>query len=311
MRISKTNSVAVVGCQGIDRYNAYSLVKNRAIGRVLFAGAGSEELAGETIRLLRATASGDGGKIEVGGVRDAAGVDIAIIAPQDDEIDDAGEDRLERVAHYVRGRTRELVEAGFDGILLIAVEPIDVMSYLAWRSSGFDHHRVIGIASGATAETQTITGSATWCSGNRPDVEFLDNCDPMCPMFGQAASNALNGRLEYSGNRISGLATCVTRVCEAIFRDEREVFPVSTLANGEYNVSGVYIDLPVLLGRVGVTRTLELPITAVAQRRMQRYAEELRNVIDKLTPLANAAAAAAGFMRNNHPGRNKENESIQ
>ena len=56
------------------------------------------------------------------------------------------------------------------------------------------------------------------------------------------------------------LATCITKICEAVLCDGREVLPISTIAAGEYGLSGVYMTLPAVVGRNGVEQIIQMPM---------------------------------------------------
>jgi L-lactate dehydrogenase len=66
--------------------------------------------------------------------------------------------------------------------------------------------------------------------------------------------------VEKKGNTAYAIAACVTRICEAVLRDEHTVLAVSTMLEREYGIEGVYLGTPCVVGRTGVERVLELPL---------------------------------------------------
>jgi|SRR5688572_315274 len=276
----KRKQVAIVGCDNIEVFSAYMLAKSSSINEVLLVGDGNTMLAEDLRMFLQGTSLKQTADVSAAEIEDAAGADVAVIASSvDREPDESWADHLRRVAGKVRADVRAIVGAGFDGVFLVTTNPIDVMAYVARQESGLPASRVIGLA--IEAENSQI-GAATWCSGFGSNSGFVDNCDPMCPYFQTVMKNIQNRKSPQ--NRTSSLATCVVSICEAILRDENEMFPVSAMVSGEPGVPGVYLNALCLLGHKGVKRVVKKRVTIGERQRMLRYAAELRSVVGELHP---------------------------
>lgn len=297
MRDKITTRVALIGCEHVDRTGALSLAQCDAVDGLLLIGKGCGRLADE---LCQAAAKATGRSIRevlTGTYGDAFNADIAVMAAGiGDAANRSPEERLRQTAAKMHETVSTLVSAGFNGVLLVITNPIDIMTHVAQRASGFSPQRVIGLGTGADCagiSQYTVQPPTIWCSAECSNVRFLDNCDPVCPTFAHALEQKRDvprSKYGYSGNRISSLATCVKQVCETILRDERSVLPVSTLAAGEYGISGVYMTLPCVLGRKGVERIVELPVTGDERQRMHIYAAAIRRAeADFLCPVVGAA----------------------
>lgn len=81
------------------------------------------------------------------------------------------------------------------------------------------------------------------------------------------------------GRRFS---SCVARICEVILRDEQTVLPVSTMTTGQHGVSGVYLSLPCVVGRGGVSRVIELPLDEAERAGLRASADLLGRTLDSL-----------------------------
>jgi L-lactate dehydrogenase len=173
--------------------------------------------------------------------------------------------------------------AGFGGILLVAANPVDVMSLLAFQRSGLPSARVIGtgtlldssrlrqeIAVRMGVAPGAVDGLVLGEHGDSEVVAFstlrvggldLDRFAPASkePDLAEVARNVRDAAYEIiagKGYTSFGVATAIVRICESIVRDERSVLPVSTLLGGELGVDGLYLSLPCVLGAEGVQRVL-------------------------------------------------------
>ena len=78
------------------------------------------------------------------------------------------------------------------------------------------------------------------------------------------------------GSTTFAIASCVTRICQAILRDERSVLPVSTLLTGQYGIRDVYLSTPCVVGARGVEQVIELPLNETELKDLRASADVLR-----------------------------------
>jgi len=90
--------------------------------------------------------------------------------------------------------------------------------------------------------------------------------------------------IKHKGYTSFAIASCVTRICEAILRDERTVLPVSTRLTGQYGIDGVYLSLPCVVGRGGVERVVALPLDEAELAGLRASAEVLRRTLASVRP---------------------------
>jgi len=296
---TETTCVALIGCVGIDPFDVLSLIKSGRPDEVVLIGEGCESLGEKVGSLVEKSNVSRDFRLFAGDLSDSAGADIAIVSTSVPESEnESPAEHLQRTANALRRKVRSLVDAGFDGVMLVATSPIDLMSFVAKDESGFPSERLMGLGTSVdyvARLTLYSTRANTWCSGMSFDPAFLDHCDPICPHFEsvvQKTSVVHLNDFDYGGNRTCGMATCVARICQAILNDEREIFPVSAFVNGEYEESGVYMTVPCIIGRNGIERIVKLPTTANEKLRIQAYAAELRNLLAELrSPSYNVASA--------------------
>jgi L-lactate dehydrogenase len=88
--------------------------------------------------------------------------------------------------------------------------------------------------------------------------------------------------IRHKGYTSFAIASCVTRICEAILRDEHTVLPVSTMLKGQYGISDVYLSLPCVVSRRGVERVIELPLDEEERAGLRASAEVLQRSLISL-----------------------------
>ena len=276
--------VVIIGAGHVGSTTAYGLML-RALFREIVLIDNDRDLAeAEAADLSDANALARPARIWAGDYADAVGARIAVITAG--AATHGAESRLSvaaRSAAIVAGCTGQLVEAGFTGIILVAANPVDLMTLVALRRSGFDPARVLG--SGTLLDTSRLRQTLSrrlqvapgavegWVLGEHGDSEVAAfstvrigglSLDRFCPP-GQAPDPVeVSTAVREAGYRIVqgkgytsfGVATAIVRICEAILRDERVVLPVSTLLTGQLGVEGLCFSLPCILGAGGVERIL-------------------------------------------------------
>jgi L-lactate dehydrogenase len=225
-----------------------------------------------------------------------------------------GETRLDLVHKNVgifRSIIPEIAKRGFDGILLIVANPVDILTYAALQMSGLPKERVIG--SGTVLDSARLRSKlgehlsvdsrsvhafivgehgdsefAAWSSANISGVPLSDFCE----MRGhyhheQSQENILESVKNSAYEIISkkhatyyGIAMSVKRICEAIVHDEKSILPVSVLMEGEYGLNDVCLSMPAIVGADGFEQHVPIPLSKEEQEELAKSAKALREVID-------------------------------
>ena len=303
------NRVAIVCCDYVSPTNAYSLLMSGAVEELVLIDKGNEKLHREVLNLLRSVPLGKPWQVYAGDYKDAAAADIAIIAAGVSPI--PGETKLNllsRNASIIRETVRKLKAVNFKGIILMMTNPVDILAQIAQEESGFPVRKVIGSGTVLNTERlQAIFGSeigfemrsahayftgenenlevATWCAARSGAMPLVDFCDPNCPGFPSMLERIRSVTPEdvlHKGFTPIAVGSCVSRICEAILRDEHAILPVSAMTGGEYGIEGVYLSLPCVIGRCGVEQIVELPLSSTEQKDLRETADLLRKTFRKL-----------------------------
>jgi L-lactate dehydrogenase len=314
----RSNRVAIIGCGHVGATSAYSLLMSGVVEELVLIDKNNDKLLGEVMDLQHAVPLARPARIWAGEYSDTAGADIAVIAAGVGTI--PGETRLDlldRNVTVIREIMKKLMAAKFDGIVLMTTNPVDILAQVAQEESGLPSEKVIG--SGTVLDTARLramlgeeTGIearsvhayiigehgnsevATWCAARVGGLPLVDFCNPNCPDFPamlERVRNAAPEIVRLKGYTSFAAASCVSRICEAILRDERAILPVSTMMRGQYGIEGVYLSLPCVVGRSGVERIIELPLDDAEREGLLASANLLKTTLKELKTGAASAVA--------------------
>ena len=282
--------VAIIGAGHVGATTAYALMLRALFREIVLIDSDAELADAEATDLSHANALARPARIWAGSYADASTARIAIVtagaATHGDEtrLSVAG-----RSADIVAGCVKQLVDAGFDGVIVVAANPVDLMALIAARVAGLPRGRVLG--TGTLLDTSRLRQALAERLGVAPasvDGDVLgEHGDSEIAAFstvrigglalekfdtaGRASAHAeMADEVRRAGYRIVsgkgytsfGVATATVRICEAILRDEKVALPVSTLLTGEYGISDIFLSLPCILGADGVERVLTPNLSA-------------------------------------------------
>ena len=279
--------IVLIGCRNVQPLSAYSLL-NGPIGiEAVLIGEYAEPLLTSVTELIDGSPLRTESAIRVGEPSEVKDAQICVMSSGAlPSVDDTEESFLSRTINIVRERANLLRENAFNGVLVVTTRPAEVMSQVAMEASGLAPEAVIGIGSGSVSNFANAGRSlplATWCSAGGCDVKFIDSCHPDCPYFESMLERyrVLQGTTE--PYQLSTMASCVMRVCEAILGDERTILPVATFLNGQHAIMGTFSNVPCVIGKHGVERVLELPLSDLEKKDLLDAARETGRLIYRLT----------------------------
>lgn len=306
------DSIAIIGCGHVGSTSAYALMLRGVARDLVLLDANHAVAEAEAMDLQHAVPMGRPVRIRAGDYGDAARAGIVIIAAGVGG--KPGESRLElleRNIDVVRECMTALSAEGFMGIVLMATNPVDALAQVAFEQSGFPASRVIGsgtvldsarlramLGEDLGVEARSIHAYVigehgdseiiAWSSASVAGVPLLQYArdgqlaDPGAVL--QRVRQAAPDIIRSKGFTSFAIASCVTRICEAIIRDEHSVLPVSTLLTGQYGISGVYLSLPCVVGRAGVERVIDIPLDVAEHAGLHQSAGVLQRALQSVRP---------------------------
>ncbi|TME11886.1 MAG: malate dehydrogenase [Chloroflexi bacterium] len=218
------------------------------------------------------------------------------------------DDLLAKNAGIVRAVVEASASQSPDAVLIVVTNPLDAMCHVAMRASGFPRERVLGMAGVLdSARFRTFIAEELGVSVADTSAFVLGgHGDTMVPLprYSTVAGipitdllpadriKALVDRTANGGAEIVALlktgsafyapAVSAFEMVDAILRDRRRVLPCATYLQGEYGVDGLFVGVPVVLGKGGLQRVIEIKLTADEQAAFEKSAAAVRELLDKL-----------------------------
>lgn len=248
-------------------------------------------------------------KADYSDCKDAEVVVITAGAPQK-----PGETRLDLVEKNLaifKDMIKKVVDSGFNGIFLVASNPVDILTYATWKYSGFPASKVIG--SGTTLDSSRFkkeianligidprsveafimgehgdTEFPVWSHtniGGLPIYEWVANQSELdekalLDTF-EKSKNAAYEIIEKKGATFYGIGMALTALVRAIISDENSVYSTSSYLKGEYGLNDIYLGVPTIIGKDGAKWVIEVPLTDIEKENLDKSAKTLGDIINK------------------------------
>lgn len=241
--------------------------------------------------------------------QDTAGSDLVIItAGLARKPGMSRDDLLFKNAEILSSIVDQIASRSPNAVLLIVTNPLDVMTYLAWKRSGFEPKRVIGMA-GVLDSARYNAFISMELGVSQKDVRAMVlgghgdsmvpvpsistvNGIPITQLISKERIEAINQRTRDGGAEIVKLlktgsayyapSAAVVAMAEAILRDTGRVLPCCVYLNGEYGIKGVFGGVPVKLGAGGVKEILEVHLTPVELEALKKSCKDVEENVAKL-----------------------------
>ncbi|RXT07051.1 L-lactate dehydrogenase [Ammoniphilus sp. CFH 90114] len=313
MIITKTRKVVVVGAGFVGSSYAFSLVNQGIAEEIVIIDVNTSKAEGDAMDLNHGMPFASPAKIYSGNYSECHNADVVVIAAGANQ--KPGETRLDLVeknAKIFKEIVNKVMASGFNGIFLIATNPVDVLSYATWKFSGLPAKRVIG--SGTildTARFRYMLGNYygvdtrnvhAYILGEHGDSEFpawshayigsqsladfskTRNIDPVqaekdLQGIFENVRDAAYHIIERKGATYYGIAMGLARLTKAILNNESSILTISTLLRGEYETEDVYIGVPAIIDKHGVQSILEFNLPPDELEKFNKSAKVLKENI--------------------------------
>lgn len=291
MKQFKGKKVVLVGNGAVGSSYAFSMINQGICDEFVIIDLDKKKVIGDVMDLNHGTIYGPSTiKVKSGDYKDCHDADLVVICAG--AAQKPGETRLDLVAKNMKifkSIVTEVMDSGFDGIFLIATNPVDVLTYATMKFSGLPKERVIG--SGTILDTARFRYLLSEEFGVAPQSVHAniigEHGDSELPVWSHAniAGKPLRSIIEKnesSKNRVEeifvqtrdaaykiieakgatyyGVAMGLMRITKAILKNQDVVLTVSAYLEGEYGHEGVYIGVPALINRSGIREVIEMPL---------------------------------------------------
>lgn len=308
MRVGKKKT-ALVGTGMVGMSYAYAMLNQNVCDELVLIDINKKRAEGEAMDLNHGLAfSGANMKIYAGEYEDCQDADIvAICAGVAQKPGETRLDLLKRNGQVFRSIIKPVTESGFNGIFLVATNPVDIMTRITCDLSGFNSRRVIGTGTTLdTARLRYLLGEYlqadprnvhAYVMGEHGDSEFVpwsqamfatrpilelcgenegDVCSQKLDAIAEEVRGAAYKIVEAKNATYYGIGMAMTRITKAILGDEHSVLTVSASLNGEYGQRDVFAGVPSIITQNGVQRVLTLSLSEEEMKKFSDSCELLK-----------------------------------
>lgn len=307
----------VIGTGAVGATTAFTLVKDGLFNEIVLIDVNKRKAEGEAMDIRHGVPFVRPVNIYAGDYEDVKDAYLVIVTAGAGQA--PGETRIDLAAKNARifgGIIPEIVKYNKECILLIVANPVDILTSVALKLSGFPPERVIG--SGTVLDTARLkyqlsehlqmdsrnvhafiigehgdSELAVWSSANVSGVPIEDFCkscgqcidmDEMYEIFDNVKNSAYE-IIERKGATFYAVAMAVERIAQAIVRDEHSIMTVSSLVDGHYGLENVCLGLPAVVGKTGIQRIVEIPLNEEEQSKLEYSAQTLKKVLTDIKVL--------------------------
>ena len=305
---------AIVGCGFVGASIAFRFLQQGTFSHLVLLDANHAKAEGEAMDLSDGLPYGSAMEITAGTYDDIADCALVVITAGANQ--KPGETRLELIDRNIvilRSVLEQITARDFQGILLIVSNPVDVLTYAAWRLSGYPKERVVGSGTVLdTARFKQLLGKelgvdsrnvhafiigehgdselAVWSEANVSGLDLQDFCrirglervtETKDRLYRQVRDSAYE-IISRKGATYYGIAMAVGRIAESLVKDEHAVLPVSVVLEGEYGLEGLALSIPSIVGREGLEEVLEIPLSGEEAQALRQSAKQMEEAIASL-----------------------------
>lgn len=299
--------VAVIGCGFVGSTAAYAMLIRQTASEIAIIDINKEKAAGEAMDLEHGIQFVPGSKVTYGDSYGLCkGADVVVITAGFAQ--KPGETRLQLVnknAKIFKEMIPKIVENNEDCVILLVTNPVDIMTYLTLKYSGFPKERVFG--TGTTLDSARLRyylGEHFGASPQSIHAYMLgEHGDSEFPVWSKAnvGGQAVQDMEEYSmekmeeiskktknaayeiiarkGSTYYAIGLVIAEIVGSIIKDENKIFPVSTFIENYYDESDVCLSIPCVVGKGGIKRKIQLPLIPEEQHGLHKSAKALKEVI--------------------------------
>ncbi|TQR18726.1 L-lactate dehydrogenase [Psychrobacillus soli] len=311
---NKVNRVAVIGTGFVGSSYAYALVNQAITEELVLIDMNREKAEGEAMDLNHGKLfSPSSTKVWQGEYRDCKDADIVCITAGVSQSEE--ETRLtvvEKNTKIVKTIVEKVMESGFDGIFIIATNPVDIITYATWKFSGLPKERIIGSGTlldtarylfmlgeyfnvdvrningyviGEHGDSQLAALSTTTIGGkllldivnsdsnyNRKDIENI-------------VVNVRDAAIhiaERKGSTYYGIGIGLAKLTKAILKNENIILPVSAYLDGEYGHHDIYVGVPSIINRQGLREIMEIDLNTDEKEKLAASINILKAVMEQV-----------------------------
>ena len=307
--MNEKRKLVLVGTGFVGMSMAYSFLNTGGIDELVLIDVNHDKAVGEAMDLQHGLPYARGKMtIKAGGYEECKDASIVVITAGVTMKE--GESRLDIAAKdtmILKSVTENIMKSGFDGIIVVASNPVDSMTYVAQKVSGLPKERVIG--SGTILDTARLrylmseyldvssSNIHAYIMGEHGDSSFVPwtnayvGCKNLLDILDEQGKDLsdlheIYTQVQQAGYEIIkrkrstyyGIGLSLNRLVHAILDDENVILTISAYQEGEYGQEGLYIGVPAIINRKGIREIVKLELNEVDQATFDASCETLRSI---------------------------------
>lgn len=313
---NRTGKVAIVGAGLVGSSAAYSMINQAIAGEIMLIGRTYEKAFGQALDLSHSMDfTYQRTKVHAGTYADCKDMDVIVLtAGANVKPGQTRLDILEEAEIITKDIVQPIMESGFNGVFVVAANPVDIITYLVWKLSGLPRNQVIGTgtsidssrlktilsevfsidprsvhgyALGEHGESQFVAWSHVTIGG-KPILHILEQHKERFKTLDleDIARKTRDAGWEIftrKGSTQFGIGSAIAFITRSILTDDHKIIAVSAILDGEYGETDMCIGVPAIIGSDGIKELLELNLSSEEMVKFKHSCQVLRNNINNLT----------------------------
>ncbi|MGL5753833.1 MAG: L-lactate dehydrogenase [Paraclostridium sp.] len=313
MLIEGKRKISIIGAGFVGATTAFALMNSGIATEICVYDINMEKAMGEVMDLVHGTSFVKPINIYAGSLEETKDSDIVIITAGAGQKE--GETRLDLIEknyNIFKGFVPQLAKLSPNSILLVVSNPVDVLTHITYKLSGFPKERVIGSGTvldtsrlkyvlgkylnvnnrnvhsyviGEHGDSEVVTWSNARVAGEEIDLYAKDFelawDEDIKNVIENDVKNAAYEIISRKKATYFAVALAINKIVEAIFRNSNSILTVSSLFEGQYGIEDMYLAIPTVVNLKGATRIVEIPLSEDEESRLKESARILKTHLDK------------------------------
>lgn len=313
MDIVKKRKVVLVGTGFVGMSFAYSLLFESGIDELVLIDVNQDKAEGEAMDLSHGLPYSDSKmKIKAGSYEDC--FDASLIVITAGAFQKVNQSRLELTSINTKimiDISKSIKNSKFNGIIIVASNPVDLMTYVCQKTTGFSYNKVIG--TGTLLDTARLryllatfldvnsSNIHAYIMGEHGDSSFVDwchayvGCKPLLELLDEKNKSLEDLHMIYQNVRDAayeiiekkkatyyGIGLSLNKLVKAILNDDNSIMTVSAYQNNEYGRQHLYLGVPAIINASGVKEIIRLSLNEVDQNKFNKSFDNLQKIANEI-----------------------------
>lgn len=313
-KIKISSKVVIVGVGAVGTATAYAMANQQICNELVLVDVNTEKAEGEAFDINHAMPMFGNMKVSIGSYEDCADADIIVMTAGANR--KPGETRLDlatKNAAITNTITSNIMKHYTDAIILIATNPVDVITTLVTKWTQLPSSKVIGsgtildnarlrheLSSYLNVSVENVNG---YVLGEHGDSQFISwdltnisgvNVETFFKMTNRKFDDELKRKIAHDvktggatvisrkGVTNLGIAACITYLTHSILKNSNNIHTVCTVLDGLYGIKGVALGVLSVIGSEGVVEQLDYPLIETELSQIKYSAKQIQNVLDTI-----------------------------